>query len=1490
MSAFLGRLFVLVTLLALPARALAAQESCPAAAGPDAEAGWAAYREGDMVQARARFRAALAHCPGDPYAATGMGYVALREGDAAVAREWFSRTLEARPDDVDALVGLGLLAWRQGDLEEVRRRFTRVEELAPGHPTAREYLGRLPAELGPAPERAPLTLPDSLVVRARAHGDRLEVRTSRGWEPFYVEGVNLGATLPGRNPSEFPDSATYAAWIEGLAELNANAVRVYTIHPPSFYQALRAHNLRNPDRPLWLIHGVWTELPDSQRNDYLAPAFEEPFFADMRRVVDLVHGRADVAPRPGHASGFYTADVSAWTLAYIVGREWEPRSAMAFDSVRADFTSWDGAYVSLRDGNPMEAWLARALDRLVAYETETYREQRPVAYTSWPTLDPLSHPTETGRDEEVSLRVSLGERGVLRPREYDNDALGLDATLMRPTTAFPAGVFASFHAYPYYPDFMALQPSYAEASSSFGPSRYFGYLRELKARHPGMPVLIAEYGVPASFGSAHLQPDGLHHGGLTESAMAEADRRLTREIAEAGMAGGIVFAWMDEWFKRNWLVAEFEVPADRNRLWYNRLDAEQQYGLVAMEAEPPVAGETLAERRASWVAIPPLYEGPSGTLRAAADAAYLWLYIESPGRRPGDRLHVGLDVLDPAAGDRRWPGQEGPELPVGVEFVVVDDGREVRVLADPPVNPFRLVEVGQGSRARPGPREQVALAPAGLFRGRWEQRFNVPYRSIANADGRYDSLRVISNRRRIGRDSTEFLALGYDRGVLPGGAAPDGFWERDGDAVEIRVPWLLVNVTDPSSRSVLAPSGAGAVAAGRTAEGMVILPSGQVVPPDTLVGELATERVEGIGIVAALRSADGSWVAWPETGSAAARFTWPAWEEDGVRWRARRRAAFEAMRLTFAELDPWAVRAVAEPRPVSQEDPADAAWRSGDTEKARELYEGRLRLDPSDRTALHRLALLRAWSEHYDEALRLLERLLALDPDDLDAAVDHARVRAWKGDVDGAIRSLDSMLVEHPGFAPALEARATFEAWAGRYEASLSSYDQLLAIAPENTAARRQQAQVLSWASRLDASRAVYDSLLAVDSTDVEARLGLAQVLTFAGDTRGAESAYGRILEADPGNVRALQGLGRALGWGGRLAEGESALRRAVAAAPADVASLVGLAQNLRWQGRDAAALEVLERARAVAPSDVDVREQRRWVDAALGSLVRPTAVLEQDSDDNRMLTASVAASWRPVPRLELRADAYRRAMEQLALRRSAQGVTVSGRWQVEPGWTFSAGLGGSGNDGPDRTATAAWSLGASSPGRNPVGVSVNAASYALDATALLVERGVRVTEVGASGRWTPASGWRLDAALGTATFRGTATNHRASLAASASRRLARVWTVGGAVRGFGFEDDLADGYFDPDFYGIAEVTGRWLVEPGRWSLSLEAAPGLQQVTRDGEPAGALRATARVTYRLAPGRELSVSGGYSSTGLQSFSTGASDYRYTTIALGGSWVF
>ena len=88
-----------------------------------------------------------------------------------------------------------------------------------------------------------------------------------------------------------------------------------------------------------------------------------------------------------------------------------------------------------------------------------------------------------------------------------------------------------------------------------------------------MPLLISEFGVPTSRGIARYQPDGMHHGGHNEDEQGEILQRLFTSIKEAGAAGGITFAWADEWFKSNWMVRGIKRWA-----FVVRADPEESYG------------------------------------------------------------------------------------------------------------------------------------------------------------------------------------------------------------------------------------------------------------------------------------------------------------------------------------------------------------------------------------------------------------------------------------------------------------------------------------------------------------------------------------------------------------------------------------------------------------------------------------------------------------------------------------------------------------------------------------------------------------------------------------------------------------------------------------------------------------------------------------------------------------------------------------------------
>ena len=840
-----------VPVLFAVALALQVRDGCPRRAGATTESAWQAYRANRLALAASRFARADSLCPGVAEVSVGLGFIALRRASPDEAGQRFDAALRADSANADAWYGLGLVRARRAQRDAAIAALRRALAIAPGYSAAQSQLTLL-GDLGP-PLQGPAR-PAAVQLPARTRGDRFEILQHGAWRPFYVNGINLGAARPGKYPSEFPtDDSTYAYWVSLMARAHANVVRVYTILPPAFYRALQRWNEAHPDQPLWLVHGVWAEAPPG--DDYDDTEWKADFREEMQRVVDLVHGHALIPPRPGHASGRYTADVSRHVLAFIIGREWEPFTLRRYNTLRRGRTAYGGTFLTLRGGTPADVWMAEQCDYLMRYEWDTWRAQRPIAYSNWPTLDPLSHRTEPTVEEESALRERIGLPPLLNRREYDNDDQTLDAMLVRPTARNRAGYFASYHVYPYYPDFMIYDSTYGAARSSYGPSHFYGYLRALQRHHAGRPLLVAEYGVPSSRGLGHVHPDGMDHGGHDEVEMAAIDVRLTREIREAGAAGGILFAWIDEWFKHNWSVVDFEVPPDRRRLWHNAMDPEQFYGLLGQYAGrdtlPPEPGGDPAR----WRALPPLAfpgrERPRP--HVGSDESYLYLALETTGgTRASSPTLIGIDTYGRALGVFQLP--DGHRTEAGMEFYLdVTDTAAGRLFVARRYSPYITPRPGMG--------------PTDL-----DPFYNVECTVHVRSDtADFDSLFTVANRFRVTRSLRQIPVRGVDRGRLRHGRASastlaDWFVDRDAGLVEVRLPWALLNVTDPSSRTVLT-----------------------AVRPDNSV---TTDTTDGFRFFVAEPPLGG---ADPEAVlPASATYRWPTWEEPT--WHERLKPAYFALR------------------------------------------------------------------------------------------------------------------------------------------------------------------------------------------------------------------------------------------------------------------------------------------------------------------------------------------------------------------------------------------------------------------------------------------------------------------------------------------------------------------------------------------------------------------------------------------------------------------
>ena len=889
------RFAALARCLAL-ASALGAGRSLPALAqapcAPDAAAatarGWQAYRRNSIDIARASFTAALRGCPTDSDAEVGLGFVALRDGKLDDARRLFAAVTASAPSYADAWDGLSLTENRRGDVPAAVAAAKRVVALDPKNKSARERLDAL------APDwNHPYTAPvrrraAALDLTMRTAGEHFEMRVGGTWRPFFIKGVNMGVALPGKFPAEFPaDQSLYAGWLDQISAMHANALRLYTILPPAFYRAVRDWNSHHPDRVLYLVHGVWTEPPpDSNFDD---SEFNAEYQREIRRVVDLLHGAAEFPPRPGHAGGRYDADVSPWVVAYVIGREWEPSSLVLYNRRVKEPRSHAGRFLAIGTATAADVWMTAQCDSLLSYEFDAYNALRPIAYTNWPTTDPLTHPSETSYDQQMKfrgLKYDPPEDG-LPPNEEDGPAL--DPSLVHATAANPAGWFASYHVYPYYPDFILYDSGYAAARSSFGPSNYFGYLRDLERRHAGIPLMISEFGIPTSRGNARLQPQGWNHGGHDEKEAAEIDARLAAEIRESGAAGEIVFAWIDEWFKRNWLSADFELPRENSRQWHNALSPEQYYGIMAIDAGASGTTPELGGDAARWRALPALENGAlfgpgkRADLRVGNDESYVYLALEAPSLRgrpfpfASTKIQIAIDTYRPDLGQMVLP-ESGLRSGAGFEFLLeLDDPSRGELKITPDYNPYM----------------PERLTKSGAFFG---EHFRRPILSLRRSDGLFDPLFVLTNRPRYMGDGSLVRGRGIDLGQLRYGTLAqntlsDWWWDAGAGILEIRLPWGLLNVSDPSTARILFES-----------DVEKALHPGDAGPYSKLVGKpsdgfrfAVVALSTGPDVLGTLPALD-AYGNWPR--SAFATWTWKTW--DTPTYHARLKPAYAAFQRLWA--------------------------------------------------------------------------------------------------------------------------------------------------------------------------------------------------------------------------------------------------------------------------------------------------------------------------------------------------------------------------------------------------------------------------------------------------------------------------------------------------------------------------------------------------------------------------------------------------------------
>ncbi len=797
--------------------------------------------------------------PNDTAILTLMGWDYLKLGDASRAEGYFERAHKLAPHVLDLVMGYAYtevalkkyeeaanllrilrqhgvdnadvhLAWATlyrevGRNRDATREFQRALAMQKNNAAAIKNLQEIYNVSGDVREVSlefqPLVRPKELEVPARVEGEHFAWKAGGAWKPVYLAGVDLTAALPGHFPVDSViDPALYSDWLLKISELGANTLRAYTILPPAFYRAFFQFNTSSSRPPLRLLQGI--SLAEPPRGDLFERLYYQACQKEIRDTIDVIHGQGDIGATQAHAGGIFPNNVASWVAGFLVGQPWLSHVVTANNQLHPELTQYQGTYLEVPLGSPTEIFLAQMINYAAEYEETKYNWQHSAAFLSWPTLDPMRHPTESTFLEEVSIRRALGERFPVPAGPYDDDdAVSLDPTHLRARERFPAGYFAAYSVFPFYPDFISREPKYLEAQDSEGSNPFLGYLRELKAATRGIPLLITDYGIPTSLGIGHFSPAGFHEGGMIEGQQGELLARFTRNIFDSGAAGGLAFEWIDQWFRQSWLVRNYETPAERRILWTNFMDPAQYYGLIA--ADPHRRSQHhLSGEASEWGQNPPFYYElsskqylPAGdrydparklkALYADADESFLYLRLvvgkldnDNDGQADWKEANylIGISTAPGQAGLTYLPFIAPVRFPMGMTYAVELSGpQSSRIWIASSYDPFQIVPV-EGIPA------QTVLAS------------KLGWRPKVTDTGSFVPQVIEPNRRRFSRDRRYFAPDRYDRGVLRYGSlnpkAPDydplAEWHANiqTNTIDLRIPWNLLNVTDPSTLKVFA--------------------------------------------------------------------------------------------------------------------------------------------------------------------------------------------------------------------------------------------------------------------------------------------------------------------------------------------------------------------------------------------------------------------------------------------------------------------------------------------------------------------------------------------------------------------------------------------------------------------------------------------------------------------------------------------------------------
>lgn len=609
----------------------------------------------------------------------------------------------------------------------------------------------------------------TITVVSKTDGKTILIANGNSYEEIIVKGVEVSSNIPGHYTTDYAvDEKTWEHWFSQIAEMGANTIRIATVYEDTFYNAFYEYN-RNHDKPLYLLQGISvTDYANDSGQDAYSAEFYGSLIKDAHTVVDIIHGRKNIMLNEARGSGIYRKDISKWVLGYIIGSDWDTGTVAYTNNQSKYSTQYIGSYIETTpDATVFEALLARVMDELISYETNKYKMQHIISFINKPENDPFEY------DEFYAKQIG----------KYNQ----IDAEHLMPTNQLQSGYFASYSLYEYCDNFADYfseeqRESLKMLLPSLDKSLYYeGYTQLLNSYHT-IPVLIASYGYSSGRGIENIREK---EGPLTEKEQGEHLAATYQDVIDSGCVGAVISSWQDIWQRRTWNTS-YAVDNSDVEKWHDIQTSGQGYGLLSFESGKEKRICYIDGDTSEWNQEQLVWKENGYELYMTYDLQAIYFMVRKVGLTDQMEFFIPVDIT-PNSGSMVY---------------------EEKFLFDRPVDFLIWMNGQQNSRLLVQARYE-AVRENYLYQIAGEDPF-VTYPDKNASD--FVPIYMILENKKIVHDITDEEEMKkikqydvFETGkLICGNGNPNNEKYNSQadfcygkDAVEIRIPWLLFNVSNP---------------------------------------------------------------------------------------------------------------------------------------------------------------------------------------------------------------------------------------------------------------------------------------------------------------------------------------------------------------------------------------------------------------------------------------------------------------------------------------------------------------------------------------------------------------------------------------------------------------------------------------------------------------------------------------------------------------------